>query len=122
LNVQITGRPVTVLQEWYEEHWSKAEDVTPEILKVIERHIHEYTPFEVYAKALQEFFRGHEMTVGEWEQLQSKMYPILDEYQKEGYRALLKIASVHGGAFLCNGVGLGKTYVGLIPNPALRHW
>ena len=24
-------------------------------------------PFEVYAKALQEFFRGHEMTVGEWE-------------------------------------------------------
>ncbi len=30
LNVQITGSPVAVLQEWYEEHWSLAEDVTPE--------------------------------------------------------------------------------------------
>ncbi len=30
LNVQITGRPVTVLQEWYEQHWLDAEDITPE--------------------------------------------------------------------------------------------
>src|ERR1017187_6812243 len=30
LNVQITGAPVTVLQEWYDEHWNEAEDVTPE--------------------------------------------------------------------------------------------
>ncbi|MGH7176715.1 MAG: phospholipase D-like domain-containing protein, partial [Tepidisphaeraceae bacterium] len=67
LNVQITGAPVTVLQEWYEEHWKDAEDVTPEILRVIERHVREYTPFEVYAKSLQEFFRGHEMTETEWE-------------------------------------------------------
>jgi superfamily II DNA or RNA helicase len=114
LNVQITGGPVSVLQEWYEEHWNAAEDITPEILRTIERHILEYSPFLVYAKALQEFFRGHEMTVSEWEQTQSMMYPILDEYQKEGYRALLKIESQYGGAFLCDGVGLGKTYVGLM--------
>lgn len=56
LNVQITGRPVTVLQEWYEQHWNAAEDVTAEILKTIERHTREYLPFDVYAKALQEFF------------------------------------------------------------------
>jgi hypothetical protein len=114
LNVQITGRPVTVLQEWYEQHWAEAEDVTPEILRTIERHTREYLPFEVYAKALQEFFRGHEMTVGEWEQTQSKMYPILDRYQKEGYTSMMKIAAQHGGAFLCDGVGLGKTYVGMM--------
>src|SRR5205085_1422676 len=42
LNVQITGGPVTVLQEWYEEHWDNAEDVTPEILRVIERHTRDY--------------------------------------------------------------------------------
>ena len=29
LNVQITGGPVNVLQEWYEEHWKNAEDVSP---------------------------------------------------------------------------------------------
>src|ERR1700683_4563586 len=59
LNVQITGRPVSVLQEWYEERWNEAEDVTPQILRTIERHIKEYSPFEVYARSLQEFFRGH---------------------------------------------------------------
>jgi hypothetical protein len=45
LNVQITGQPVAVLQEWYEQHWNEAEDVTAEILKTIERHTREYTPF-----------------------------------------------------------------------------
>lgn len=114
LNVQITGRPVTVLQEWYEQHWNKAEDVAPEILHTIERHTHEYLPFDVYAKALQEFFRGHELTSTEWDETRSKMFPRLDRYQKEAYWAMMKIAHRHGGTFLCDGVGLGKTFVGLM--------
>jgi hypothetical protein len=119
LNVQIVGRQVSALQEWYEEHWNGAEDVTPDVLQTIERHIREYSPFEVYAKSLQEFFRGHEMTLDQWEVAGpenggSRMYPVLDPYQREGYRALMKIAGQYGGAFLCDGVGLGKTYVGLM--------
>lgn len=115
LNVQITGQPVHVLQEWYEDHWEAAEDVTPDILRTIERHTREYSPFEVFAKALHEFFRGHELTASEWEQHGgSKIYPILDQYQREGYHALMKIANRYSGAFLCDGVGLGKTFVGLM--------
>ena len=114
LNVQITGRPVGVLQEWYEEHWNNAEDVTPEILRTIERHTREYTPFEVYARSLQEYFRSHELTADEWEQAQSVMYRILATYQKRGYHGLLKRAKTYHGAFLCDGVGLGKTYIGLM--------
>lgn len=125
LNVQITGGPVTVLQEWYEEHWNKAEDVTPEMLRVLERHIREYSPFEVYAKSLQEFFRGHEMTADEWEKAGqehgSHIYTILDQYQKDGYHAALKIASRYQGAFVCDGVGLGKTYIGLMLIERLIH-
>ena len=114
LNVQITGQPVAVLQEWYEEHWAEAEDVTAEILTTIERHTHLHSPFDVYAKALQEYFRGHELTDTEWEESKSKMFPRIDRYQKEAYWALLKIARQHSGAFLCDGVGLGKTFVGLM--------
>jgi len=113
LNIQVR-REVEILQAWYEKHWNEAEDITPDILRVIERHIREYSPFEVYAKAMQEFFRGHEMTAGEWELTASRMYPVLDQYQKEGYNALMKIAAQFGGAFLCDGVGLGKTFVGLM--------
>jgi len=114
LNVQITGQPVAVLQEWYDEHWAEAEDVSAEILKTIERHTQEYMPFDVYTKALHEFFRGHEMTASEWEDTRSKMFSKLDRYQKEAYWALMKIARQQSGAFLCDGVGLGKTFVGLM--------
>lgn len=114
LNVQITGAQVNVLQEWYEEHWNAAEDVTAEILRILERQIHEYSPFEVYAKSLSEFFRGHELTATEWERNQSKIYQILAPYQRDGYHGLLKRGERYNGAFLCDGVGLGKTFVGLM--------
>ncbi len=113
LNVQIR-REAELLQEWFERHWDEAEDITPEILKVIERHTREYPPFEVYAKSLQEYFRGHELTVGEWERNESVMYRQLDQYQREGYQSMMKISHQHRGAFLCDGVGLGKTFVGMM--------
>lgn len=115
LNVQVqSSREVTQLQEWFEHHWNEGVEVTEAVIKIIERHAKEYTPFEVYAKALHEYFKGHELTSSEWDQTRSKMFTKLDRYQKEAYRSLLKIAKQHGGAFLCDGVGLGKTFVGLM--------
>jgi len=35
-------------------------------------------------------------------------------YQQDGFHRMLEIAADHGGAFLCDGVGLGKTFVGLM--------
>jgi hypothetical protein len=108
-----------MLQEWYEEHWNAAEDVTPEILRTIQRHVREYAPFDVYARSLQQYFRGFEQTATEWEtgtggERHSAVYPLLDQYQKDGYHQLQKIAERWRGAFLCDGVGLGKTFVGLM--------
>ncbi len=114
LNVQITGGQVTVLQEWYEEHWNAAEDVTAEILRVIERHIREYTPFDIYAKALHEYCRQEEISDTNWLEQRSRVYPVLDRYQKEGFHKLMGIAGEYRGAFLCDGVGLGKTFIGLM--------
>ncbi|MFM7330796.1 MAG: helicase-related protein [Brachymonas sp.] len=113
LNVQLR-REVEELQQWYEDHWNEAEDVSADLLKVIERHTRDYLPFEVYAKSLQEYFRNYQETAGDWERHQSKMYPLLDQYQRDGYGSLLKIGGKFGGAFLCDGVGLGKTFVGLM--------
>ncbi len=113
LNVQLR-REVEELQQWYEDHWNDAEDVTAEILQVMERQIRNYLPFEVYAKSLQAYFSNYEETAGDWERHHSRMYPVLDQYQRDGYGALLKIGGKYGGAFLCDGVGLGKTFVGLM--------
>lgn len=118
LNVQLR-REVEVLQQWFEDHWSQAEDVTPDILRVVERQVASYPPFLVYARALHEFFRRHEMTDYEWHTAGadhggSQVYPILDYYQQEGYQELVAIARQYHGAFLCDGVGLGKTFIGLM--------
>jgi len=113
LNVQLR-REVDQLQAWFEAHWEDAVDISEEVLQVIERHTRQYLPFEVYAKALEAYFRNHQVTAGEWEKSHSVMYPKLDPYQRDGYGSLLKIANKHGGAFLCDGVGLGKTFVGLM--------
>lgn len=114
MNVQITGSEVHLLQEWFERYWEDAVDATAEVLTVIQRHVQEYLPFEVYAKSLQELFRNHEDSDREWEETHSGMYPVLDQYQKDGYHNLMQIARQYGGAFLCDGVGLGKTFVGLM--------
>ena len=115
LNVQIqSAREVAQLQEWFETHWNEAREVTEAVIETISRHTHLYSPFDIYAKALQQFFRGHDLTATEWDETRSRMFPHLDRYQKEAYWALMKIARQHGGAFLCDGVGLGKTFVGLM--------
>lgn len=114
LNVQISGTEVGLLQDWYERHWEEAEDITPEILRTIERHTRPYTPFEIWFKALDEFFRGRELEPDAWDENGSVVFQQLDKYQQDAYRNLLVIANRHGGAFLCDGVGLGKTYVGLM--------
>ncbi len=113
LNIQIHHK-VEELQAWYEQHWEEAEDVTPDILKVIERHTYHYSPFDVYIRAMAAYFRSHELSVSEWERTQSKIYGILDQYQREGYHTLMRIAHRYSGALLCDGVGLGKTFIGLM--------
>jgi len=120
LNVQIRDE-VDKLQAWYEKHWDEARDVSPDILHVMERHTRDYTPFEVYIRSLTAYFRAHEPSVSEWERNHSRMYRELSQYQREGYHALIQIAERYNGALLCDGVGLGKTFVGLMVIERLLH-
>lgn len=119
LNVRLRTE-VDTLQGWYEHYWADAVDVTLEVLRVVERHVHEYSPFEVYTKALYEYFHGHELTPEEWE-CESPMYRQLDHYQKEGYHSLLRKAARYCGALLCDSVGLGKTFIGMMVIARLLH-
>lgn len=52
LNVQIRGPEVGLLQAWYEQHWDAAEEVTPDLLRILERHTAPRLPFEIWFKAL----------------------------------------------------------------------
>ena len=45
---------------------------------------------------------------------ESVIYQTLSQYQKDGYHAALQIADTWNGALVCDGVGSGKTYIGLM--------
>ena len=125
LNVRVDPQSqVLELQRWFDEFWEAAEDVSDEILQTMIRHVREYEPFLIYGRALEEYFRGRDATISTWHEdardnaegdfNYSQVWWRLDQYQKDGYRNMLKIADTWGGAFLCDGVGLGKTFVGLM--------
>ncbi len=119
LNVRLDGTDVAVLQEWFEDHWKDGEDVAAEILRIIARHTEPRSPFEIYAQSLHHLFRDAPTPAKDWDEKPvaeggSRVYKTLDTYQKDGYRNLIAIADQFNGAFLCDGVGLGKTFIGMM--------
>ena len=115
LNSFITDKThIEKLRTWYDARWEEASEVKAELLRTIERHLREYPPFTVYVKALHAYFRGREKPADEWEENESVIYRTLSQYQKDGYHAALQIADTWNGALICDGVGSGKTYIGLM--------
>lgn len=115
LNIKVeSSSEVQHLQDWFDDYWKLGHDVNDSVLHIISKHTELLKPFDIYAKALHEYFKGYSISDTEWELSDSIMYELLDRYQKEAYGNLLKIADRFNGAFLCDGVGLGKTFVGLM--------
>lgn len=113
LNVQVKD-DVAELQAWFDKHWEDADDITEAILQVIENHCKEYSPYDVYLRSMYEYFKNREETVSEWEHHDSVIFNEISQYQKDAYNSLVNIANQYSGAFLCDGVGLGKTFVGMM--------
>lgn len=113
LNVEIDSN-VEQLQEWYERMWEQSEDITEAVLKVIQTHCQDYSPYQLYLRSMYEYFKSREETVSEWENHDSVIYKMLSQYQRDGYNSMVEIADRYSGAFLCDGVGLGKTFVGMM--------
>lgn len=114
LNVRFQGPEVVELQAWYEEHWAQATPVNSELLAVLNHNVREFSPFEVYAKALQALTANADPSDMGWEETESAIYPLLAPYQQEAFHSLIEMSKQWGGGFLTDGVGLGKTYVGLM--------
>lgn len=113
LNVQV-HQEADELQKWFNAHWEEGEDITTAVLSVIENHARLYSPYDVYLRSMYEFFKGREETISEWEQHESAIFKNLSQYQIDGYNNLIAISDRYRGAFLCDGVGLGKTFIGLM--------
>ena len=78
LNVQVDNE-VAELQEWFNERWEEGTDITEAIIRVIENHVKEYSPYDVYLRSMYEYFKSREETISEWENHESVVYKGLNK-------------------------------------------
>jgi len=113
LNVELSREQAANLSEWFEARWEEAQedDITNDILLEVQRHTRIYDPFLIYSKALKVW--GDAIQGSRPASDNSLIIPLLDPHQYEGFRRSLKILELHDGVMICDGVGLGKSFIAL---------
>ncbi|MFN3684525.1 MAG: helicase-related protein [Fimbriimonadaceae bacterium] len=119
LNVDLSREQAFDLNDWYEARWQEAQRdvVTEEIRQEVNRHINLYEPYLIYAKALKIWGESIQGCATGTED--SVILPLLDAHQVEGFRRALRILELHHGVMVCDGVGLGKSFIALALMEAL---
>src|SRR5207247_4503597 len=69
----------------------------------------EYTPYEVYMKALYEYFKDE---LGSEQQGPTRSAVELAEFQEDAVKKARKILARYDGVMIADSVGLGKTWIG----------
>src|SRR5579875_1161355 len=104
---------INQLAEWYEQQWQAARDFKDELIDLLDGSKFgrkEYTPYQVYMKAIFEYFRD-ELENGEQEQHTLSAVD-LSEFQEDAVRKARKILARYDGVMIADSVGLGKTWIG----------
>ena len=110
---EIGARAILDLEEWYEAAWGEAGDFKQELIDLLDASKFgekEYTPFEVYLKALFEYFRDDLESGALPEATRSAVE--LSEFQEDAVKKARKILLRHHGVMVADSVGLGKTWIG----------
>jgi len=109
------GYAAQAVREWFERFWEEAIDYKQELIALLEESklvSREYSPYIVFLKSLYELFKD-EVTID----LQKgrdlgKSLVNLADFQEKAFERALRILEKHGGVFIADSVGLGKTWVG----------
>lgn len=113
LNVTLTTEQTEQLSQWYEERWAEAvqDVVTGDVLEQIRRQLDLYEPYVLYLKALYAWGKQQEADVKGLPNTELKN--ALDPHQEQGFRRALNILKKQHGVMVCDGVGLGKSFIAL---------
>lgn len=112
LKSEVGARAIIDLEAWYERQWADAVDFKEELVALLDASKFgrkEYTPYQVYMKALYEYFK---------DELSTEMPTVtrsavnLAEFQEDAVRKARKILSRYDGVMIADSVGLGKTWIG----------
>ena len=112
LKSEVGARAIIDLEEWYERQWHDSRDFKSELVELLDASKFgrkEYTPYEVYMKALYEYFRDE---LGDEQQGPTRSAVELAEFQEDAVKKARKILARYDGVMIADSVGLGKTWIG----------
>lgn len=105
---------INELAEWYERQWEVARDFKDDLIELLDSSKFgrkEYTPYQVYMKAIFEYFRDDLDTESEGAaNVRSAIE--LSEFQEDAVKKARKILARYDGVIVADSVGLGKTWIG----------
>lgn len=102
---------VTLALDWFDELWAEAAEFKDDLLALLYPPAEEYDPQTIFRRALIELYGDQiEREAG------NQIMPggiTLTRFQEEGYRRAKRILDEFGGVIYADGVGTGKTSIGL---------
>lgn len=116
LNVFVNGNDNHAeLGEWFDELWDEAEDFDEALMQEMQKSwaVAEVRPYDIYMKTLYTLVRdrleGEEQTnvlaVGQ-------ISDQLSDFQRVAFRQAVQMIREHGGSFVSDVVGVGKSFIG----------
>ncbi len=112
LNVRVTGdAEMEALREWFDALWKDSEDVSGALVAELERSwaLARTPPYHVYLKALYELYYTD---VGAGQLAVPPRDQQLANFQLHAVERGLSMIEAHGGCYIGDVVGLGKTFIG----------
>src|SRR6266567_2202235 len=105
---------INELAAWYDRQWEAARDFKDELIDLLDASKFgrkEYTPYQVYMKAIFEYFRD-DLENGADTATKVRSVVELSEFQEDAVKKARKILASYDGVMVADSVGLGKTWIG----------
>ncbi len=112
LKSEVGARAIIDLEAWYERNWSDSRDFKNDLIELLDASKFgrkEYTPFEIYMKALYEYFKEE---LEDEAPRATRSAVELSEFQEDAVKKARKILARYDGVIIADSVGLGKTWIG----------
>ena len=108
----VGAHAITELDRWFRERWKESRDFKDELIELLDASKFgqmEYTPYQVYMKALFEYFKDD---LGSPETVRGKSAVELSEFQEDAVKKARRVLARYDGVLIGDSVGLGKTWIG----------
>src|SRR5712691_4509752 len=105
---------INELSAWYERQWEASRDFKEELIDLLDASKFgrkAYTPYQVYMKAIFEYFRD-DLDTADGSAASTRSAVELSEFQEDAVKKARKILARYDGVMIADSVGLGKTWIG----------